>query len=442
MRKQVVPGPLLFLALLLFLLPGIKAQAQSAEPTAEEGAYDSRFFDQLHRIFGRFRDSDLRRVFQTADPIQCAELVSHKGEWRTVAFFNEDRSLGEWCRENLEEVKTDLSVYTFQGSCSGKQGAIQLTTEFPIQESIEAYQAGKIELEKIDINGNAPVRVAFDIPTQSYVFDLPFLFLAGRQNGRNVYSLISPRRGEGYAAEVSSHWECKAVRSGDVTYRFLICRTATVSRKAPSRNQRYEPTFGASAYFILSDGKEASTSVSISFGREPQGQAPGGEAGAAQAGSSPSPPEGRRPPGGRWQTPGAKERLAAIGASEFRLRFAAQTWKGNLASPKVLSDQKILGLQTAADFSRRDSCEWRPELGKAAEPLLVTELPSDVLFSLQAYERNEFAPASVVFDMKSSSGARLGTLQCVFPGVESSAGISFERWVAIVGSHIALEQRK
>src|SRR5262245_57517307 len=46
--------------------------------------YDRKFFVQLRGVFGRFRDSDLQRVFETARPIQCSELVSGDGEWRTV----------------------------------------------------------------------------------------------------------------------------------------------------------------------------------------------------------------------------------------------------------------------------------------------------------------------------------------------------------------------
>src|SRR5579871_1522166 len=75
------------ICVLLVLLSGISILL------AQE-RYDRKFFIQLRGVFGRFRDSDLERVFERAQPIQCSELVNDEGEWRTVAFFNEKRELG------------------------------------------------------------------------------------------------------------------------------------------------------------------------------------------------------------------------------------------------------------------------------------------------------------------------------------------------------------
>src|SRR4051812_2591662 len=60
-----------------------KPQEQSAA-SSESDRYDRKFFIQLRGVFGRFRDSDLERVFDQAKPIQCSELVNDEGEWRTV----------------------------------------------------------------------------------------------------------------------------------------------------------------------------------------------------------------------------------------------------------------------------------------------------------------------------------------------------------------------
>src|SRR5262245_34935438 len=80
----------------------------------DEPRYGRKFFVQLRAVFGRFRDSDLQRAFDKAQPIQCSELVNDQGEWRTVAFFNEKRELGDWYRTSLEEVKHDLAVFVFK----------------------------------------------------------------------------------------------------------------------------------------------------------------------------------------------------------------------------------------------------------------------------------------------------------------------------------------
>ena len=254
----------------------------------EESTYSSRFFEQLRSIFGRFRDADLQRVFQEAQPIECSELVGRKGQWRTVAFFNENRELGDWCRESLEEVKADLEVYTFQGVCSGDQGTVEVATEFPTAAGIAAYNRREIDLNQIDVTVNDAVKAALNPRTMAYTFELPYLFLTGRKGSVNLYSLIAPDRDAAYTTDVTSRWECKSVSSRDVTYRFLICRVATVPCGPVRRNQKWEPSFGASAFFILSDGTEAQTSVNLSFGN-------GTQPGEKPAETVPAPASPQRP---------------------------------------------------------------------------------------------------------------------------------------------------
>src|SRR5262245_64970546 len=105
------------------------ARSQVQIQPRQESQYGRTFFVQLKGIFGRFRDADLDRVFDSASAVQCSELISDKGEWRTVAFFNENRELGDWYRSNLDEVKHDLAVFTFSGVCRGEHGPVQLTTK-------------------------------------------------------------------------------------------------------------------------------------------------------------------------------------------------------------------------------------------------------------------------------------------------------------------------
>jgi hypothetical protein len=282
---NLLPALLLISAL---LAAGIPAQQEPRVQSSKEGAYGSKFFDQLRGIFGRFRDADLQRVFQEAQPIQCSELVGRQGEWRTVAFINEDRKMGDWCRESLQEVKADLAVYTFKGACSGDQGTVRVATEFPTGEGIEAFNRGEIDLNRVDVTVNDPVDAVLEPRTMAYTFELPYLFLTGRRGSVNVYSLIAPDRNAAYATDVTSRWECKSVFSKDVTYRFLICRTATAPRGTAARNRKWEPTFGASAFFILSDGTEAQSSVNLSFGD-------GTQQGEKPADTSPAPASPPRP---------------------------------------------------------------------------------------------------------------------------------------------------
>jgi hypothetical protein len=252
------------LLLALFLFSAFPAAGIRAQE--EESAYGLKFFNQLRRIFGQFRNSDLQKVFQEAQPIQCSELIARKGEWRPVAFFNEDRSLGDWCRESLEEVKVEMTVYTFKGACSGDRGTIKVGSEFPTAAGLKAYRERDIELNKLDIAVNDPVNAALNSKTMAYTFDLPYLFRAD-SGPRRLYTFVAPDADSTYATDVKSHWECKAVSSKDVTYRFMICRVSTVPQRI-DRNQTWQPSFGSSAFFILSDGMEAQTSVNMTFGNE------------------------------------------------------------------------------------------------------------------------------------------------------------------------------
>jgi hypothetical protein len=433
----------------LFFTPGsIHAQRERQIPAPEEGAYGSKFFDQLRNIFGMFRDADLRHAFQVAQPVECSELVVSKGEWRTVAFFNEDRSLGEWCRSSIEEVKSDLSVFIFKGSCSGYQGSIQVTTEFPVGDSVDAYNEGKIGPDQVAVNVNAPVRAVFDLGTQAYSFDLPYLFLVGRRGSGNVYSLVAPHTDDSYATDVTDRWECKAVKSNDVTYRFLICRTATIPRNPDVRDQNRGLAFGASGYSILSDGMEAQTSVSLSFGDAGRGAENSQATSSAAAPPVVSPPhpvlkrdETAKVVAG-WQMPDVRSKLVDVGKNEFRLRFSPQTWTGKIGSPEVLSDQRMSSPLSAKLQEGGDYCAWRPGDANLVDRILANGPDADVLYSVEVFNKTSETPVSIVFDMKTHAGVRLGTLQCVFPRAESAASIDFDRWVSIVGGHLTLEIRK
>jgi hypothetical protein len=257
-------GPLTIVAALL-ICPALSAQRerQTVTPLDENHQYGQRFFAQLKAVFGRFLDSDLQRAFQTAHPIECSELINQKGEWRPVAFFNDKRELGSWYRQSFEQVRHDVSAYLFKGTCRGKQGALELTTKYPVVETVEAYQHGSISIDDLEINVNSPVRTSFDSESHAYVFDLPYLFFVRYQGLAKIYSLEPSQLTDKYATDVLDHWECKSVKDQGVTYQFLICRATIVSRDKRLRERG--SGFGASAYWILSDGREAVSTVKLKF---------------------------------------------------------------------------------------------------------------------------------------------------------------------------------
>jgi hypothetical protein len=427
-------GRNLFLVTALFAATNAHGQRERQVPPPQESDYGAKFFDELRRIFGRFRDADLRRVFDAAGPIPCSELVTDKGEWREVAFFNENRKLGDWYRTSLDEVKDDLAVYAFKGSCGGQRAAVQVTTKFPVAESIHAFQDGRIKFKDIDVNVNAPVTASFDSQTRAYTFDLPYLFRDNDQNGERLYSLYPRRLSDRYATEVTNRWECKAVTADDVTYQFLICNTTLVDRSyGGQRGQGRGSSFGSSAYSILSDGREASSSVTLSFGDTSE---------PANAPPKPRPPEPARdnPPAAAartWKSAASPARLNDIGQSEFRLRFKPETWKGRIDKPQTIVDGAV-SPSTAVLPRGKDYCLWKPGAAATVNQLLDATAADSIVQTLE-FKKESAATITAVFEMQSDSGRSLGVLQCAFQQTQTPADVSVARWASIAGSTISLE---
>lgn len=397
--------------------PPDEAQAQSQ--------YGRKFFVQLRALFGRFRDSDLQRAFERAQPIQCSELVNDKGEWRTVAFFNEKRELGDWYRRSLDEVKADLSAFVFKGVCRGEHGPVQLTTKFPVTETVEAFNDQRIGLDKIEVNVNAPVRSSFDFQTNAYAFDLPYLFLVSRNEDGNLYSLAPPRLAERerYATDVLDHWQCKSITAENVTYQFLICKTTTQPRLASMRNAA--PAFGASAYFILSDGQEAASNVKLSFTDTDDNQRSVEDL-SVKAAETPAAKE-------QWEVPDGDEKLLDVVRDEFRIRFNAQTWAGRRSAAEVVSGQRLVSLASFTPVAGADYCVWLPGPANSTE--------SAAAYSVSAHDRDGQSATSITFQIKTAADERVGALQCFFPRASTAVSVAFDRWTSVVGPHLALEVR-
>src|SRR2546425_1333841 len=425
----------LFLIVGLFAAAGVSAQLEHDVQAPERPRYDRKFFVQLRGVFGRFRDTDLQRAFDRAQPIQCSEFVNDEGEWRTVAFFNEKRELGDWYRRNFDEVKSDLAVFIFKGVCRGEHGPVQLTTKFPVTESIEAFNQRQINLDEVAVNMNAPVRVAYDSQAQAYTFELPYLFLISEQDNEHLYSLDPPRLADRYryATDVIDHWACKSVTAENVTYQFLICRTTTLPRN-PAERSASRTAFGASAYFILSDGKEASSSVKLSFGDSDDGKHSVEDASAPNLPDNGGAENAHESAG--WEIPDPDEKILDVARDEFRIRFASRTWTGRIGAAQVLFAKRLSTLESARPADGADYCVWLPGSASSATHLLMDE---PVAYAVTAHNQDGQSSTSIVFSMNTPSGIRLGTLQCNFPRASSTASINFQRWASIVGEHLLLE---
>lgn len=411
------------------------------EPSTAQSDYGAKFFEELQRIFGRFRDSDLKRVFDSARAVQCSELVTDKGEWREVAFFNENRKLGDWYRQSLDEVKGDLAVYIFKGGCGGPRAPVQVTTKFPVEESYRRAADGKIPYDRIDVNVNAPVSGIYDPKTQAYTFDLPYLYHVRSETGEMVYSLNPRTLDDRYDPTVTNHWDCKAVTADDVTYQFLICHNQLQPREARASRYTDQGGFGSAAYSILSDGKEALSTVHLSFGDAEPAKEPAPAASAPRSAdrSRNEPARGFPPesatPSRTWRPVSSQARLNDAGQSEFRLRFKPEIWRGKIDKPELVQDGMLAPFTVAP--RNKDYCIWRPRVPAQAGQLLEPSTADSTIPTLEF--RKDAQGVFAVFDLESDSGSNLGSLQCSFAQSQSPSDVTVARWMSIVGSAIGLE---
>ncbi len=55
-------------------------------------------------------------------------------------------------RRNLDEIRGRISPVTlFPGNCDTGSGSVQLTTKFPVEESLSAFNNRSIDANRIDI---------------------------------------------------------------------------------------------------------------------------------------------------------------------------------------------------------------------------------------------------------------------------------------------------
>jgi hypothetical protein len=234
-----------------------------ASDLCAQDAFDTKFFDNLTTLFGRLQQSELDTAFQDTKAVRCADLLD--AEWKEVAFLNDDRSIAAWHYQAIGEVRDDLVRYVFSGTCPDNRSPLKLTTAYPVRESLEQVIAGKIPFAKVVVRENKSVKASFDRSTNSYKFQLPFLYLEKKLVGQSIYTLLPPTAASRPAADTAEEFRCKGVTDGDLIYRFLLCRTRLFATKGPPVNWN----MGSFAYYILSDGKEASSSVKLTFGDSP-----------------------------------------------------------------------------------------------------------------------------------------------------------------------------
>jgi hypothetical protein len=402
------------------------------------GDFGRKFFEDLRSLFGRLQRSELDGAFRRAKTIHCSDLAGQMAEWKEVAFLNDDRKLGDWHHENLNDVKSDLVAFVFSGTCRDDQSPLRVATSYPVTESVQQYQQGKIKFSQIVINDNDPVSVSFDSTSGAYTFQLPYVY-SERKNGTDiVYTLTPPRTTSTPEAGVAIEFRCKAINDADLTYRFLLCRSRVVNRDGRFRED--SPSLGSAAYYILSDGKEASSSVKLDFGREAE----------PSASTSPEAPPRRTEDRGRfpqpakspqiaWQPAAPAARLSLIADDEFKLIFNKQTWMGRIDKPQMIADGNLSAFaSTRADARNKQYCTWRP--GPPAQVNQLLEPNATDTFGYSLSFRKDTVLSST-FEIQGDNGIA-ATLQCYFPQSQTPADLTISRWLSIVGKQIELDVRR
>jgi hypothetical protein len=104
----------------------------------------SRFSEDLRNVFGALRQTALAQSFQQARKIQCSELVDAGGEWKQVAFLNDDPKIANWHFDSFDMVKSDPVTFIFSGGCASERSPVAVATSFPVEESVELFQQGRV----------------------------------------------------------------------------------------------------------------------------------------------------------------------------------------------------------------------------------------------------------------------------------------------------------
>jgi hypothetical protein len=417
-----------------FTLVSLFLLLQNADFGVQNADFGAKFLEDLQTLFGRLETSELDNAFQRAKPIRCSDLIGKSGEWKDVGFLNDNRNLAAWHHDNIDSVKNDPVRYVFSGMCTSEQAPLRLATRYPIKESYDQFRKGTIPISKVAVRDNPPVSVFFDRSTNSYTFQLPFLYAEGATRAETTYTLMPPSAGSKPEAGLADEFRCKAISDADLTYRFLLCRTAFVNLNATKSKERIPDSPGSWAYYIFSDGREASSTVNLSFENAPA--APVTAAPERDLSSQ------ARDADEVWDAVPPQSTLLDIGNREFRLRFDPATWTGRIGKPQLIEGRTVSALTAgSAPLRTQANCIWRPVSASQADRLLAKAPGVETLYTL-GFQKQASSGISVSFDMENSDSGRIGSLQCYFPKTQTPADVTVGQWNSIVGSNIVIETRR
>ncbi len=113
-----------------------------------------------------------------------------------MAFLNDDRDLGDWHFDTIEQVKGDLAALIFSGSCFDDMTSVKVASSYPVQETVDRFHEGKLPFSQIVISDNDAVSVTFNRSENAYTFQLPYLYREPRhganEGGKRAFTRLYP----------------------------------------------------------------------------------------------------------------------------------------------------------------------------------------------------------------------------------------------------------
>jgi hypothetical protein len=100
-----------------------------------------------------------------------------------------------------------------------------------------------------------------------------------------------------------------------------------------------------------------------------------------------------------------------------------------------------MSLDSPSPAAGVDYCIWTPGARSVVQQLLAGDAGQEINYVVAAHDLDAQVPTSITFSMNSSTGARIGSLQCIFPRTPSAASVALNRWASIVGDNLVLEVR-
>ena len=209
-----------------------------------------------------------------------------------------------------------------------------------------------------------------------------------------------------------------------------MCRTRLIDHDIPEARRTTNQSAGNSAYYILSDGKEAHSTVKLVFG-DVDGDAPN------DATKETVPPDAASSSVG-WRAAVPTTKLQDVGDEEFRLAFDSDSWKDRIDKNQLLEKEGISPVAESETPDRnKQSCFWRPTRLDEIRDVLNDDAANSVIYVLR-FTRNSRSPLTAIFEVENEARQSMATLQCYFPTSTAPTDITVADWLSIVGPHVKI----